>query len=34
MMIEELLSDVESLVQVQDLTVRFGRQEVLSLIHI
>lgn len=34
MMIEELLSDVESLVQVQDLTVRFGRQEVLRDINL
>lgn len=29
MMIEELLSDIDSLVKVQDLTVRFGHQEVL-----
>ena len=34
MMIEELLSDVESLVQVQDLTVRFGAQEVLRDINL
>ena len=34
MMIEELLSDVESLVQVQDLTVRFGRQGVLRDINL
>ena len=33
-MIEELLSDVESLVQVQDLTVRFGAQEVLRDINL
>ena len=34
MMIEELLSDVESLVKVQDLTVRFGHQEVLRDINL